>query len=177
MSKANKNSGFSLIELVIYVGIFALVIVFLFQFLLNLLSANAQGKAFEALINNSLQTLNTIDAEIKNASALYEGTSLFGEPLGQLSLAMPNDEPGVSELYSDIFISSDNRVCIKHDLTGVRCISSSEIEVVSMTFNKIQPATGTEGAQTILVLQNKTSDPADRVLFTLQSSAHVRSYD
>ena len=171
------EKGFSLIELVVYIGLFSLVILFLFQFIFNLLSVNTQSKAFEALINNSLQTLNAIDAEIRNASALYEPTSTFGSADSQLSLVVPNDsDSGPSELYSDIYISEDDRVCIKRDTSGVSCVSSEEIEVVSLTFNKIAPEGGKHGAQVILVMQNKTNNSEDRVLFTLQSSAQVRAY-
>ena len=177
MSVVNKNSGFTIVEFIVYTAIFALVILFLTQLLIGLLAANVRGRAREATITNAITAVNAIDHEIRHAQALYLPTSDFTSSVGQLSLVTSDNLPaGETAIFVDIYVSADGRLCIKREVGGVVCVTSAEVNVTGLDFNRIQPGTGTEGAQTIITLEYQTNDADNRVQWSLQSSTHVRNY-
>ncbi|MEX2008216.1 MAG: prepilin-type N-terminal cleavage/methylation domain-containing protein [Candidatus Spechtbacterales bacterium] len=177
-SKLTAHQGFTLVELIVYIGILGIILVFLSQFLVSTLRANSQGKAREAVITNAVQAVNAIDFEIRNAEDIYLPTSQFGED-GQVSLVTNTDflEKGTSG-FADIFISEDGRLCIKRDPIGTSCVTSSEVVVTDISFTLIHPGTSQRaGIQTNITVEYDTQSEAFKLPFTLQTSSHVRSYE
>lgn len=178
MKRKNKHSGFTMVEFIVYTAMFALVVMFLIQLLLGVLSANARGKSREAVITNALLAVTRIDFEIRHAETVYDPTSDFVSSMGQLSLVRSFNLPANEvETYVDIYVSDDKRLCIKDEVSGIVCVTSNEVEVVGLDFNRIQPSAGPDGVQTIVTLEYKTSDTDNRAQFSIQSSAHIRNYD
>src|SRR3989338_2162755 len=110
MNKTDKNYGFTIIEFIIYIALFAFVMLFLVQFLVGILASQVQTKAREEVINNAVSAINRIDFEVRHATRIYDPTSVFSSDNGQLSLVTPKD-PGQDELetYVDIFLSDGGR--------------------------------------------------------------------
>jgi hypothetical protein len=173
-----REGGFTLVELVIYTGILGLILVFLSQFIVNALLANAHGNAREATINNAVVAVNAIDFAVRHADALYEPTSVFGAG-GQLSLVTSvNVVTGERVGYVDIYISDDERLCIKKDYTGVVCVTSDAVRVTNVQFTNIDPpVSGHQGVQTLITLEYKSTNPDIKTPFSLQSSSNVRGYE
>lgn len=178
MIRRFPQSGFTLVELIIYMGIFGIVIIFLSQFIISALLANAHGNAREAAINNAVVAINAIDFEVRHADALYEPTSAFGAD-GQLSLITSTNLPaGEPTGYVDIYVSDDERLCIKKDRLGVVCVTSDAVRVTSLQFTIIDPPTNErQGVQTLITVEYNTTDVDNKASFSLQSSSNVRGYE
>lgn len=173
-----KSKGFSLIEFVIYTAIIALVILFLFEFLTGIVINQSRAKAREAVITNATTAINVIDFEIRHANAIYDATSTFGVSPGQLSLNttqnLPNDETGT---YVDIYLDSNQRLCIKRESVGAQCVTSDKVNIIRLQFIKTTLQGGAEGGvQTNITVEYDTNDADLNALFTLQSFARLRSY-
>jgi len=176
--KFQDRRGFSLIEFVIYTAIIALVILFLFEFLVGIVLNQARGKAREAVISTTSTVINTIDFEIRHASAIYDTTSNFTSSNGQLSLVSTQNLPtGETETYVDIFLNSNQEVCIKRETTGVACISTDKVNITSLSFEKVTLQDGTEsGARTTISAQYDSNDADLNSSFTIWSFTRLRNY-
>ena len=173
-----KSRGFSLIEFVIYTGIIALVVLFLFEFLVGIVSNQSRGSAREAVITNAVTAINSIDFEVRNASYIYDATSVFGSSPGQLSLSTTQNLPeGETQTYVDLFVSMDQKLCIKRETSGVECITSDKVNVTNLQFTKVILTNAEEsGIQTNITVEYDTNDSDLVTPFTLQSFARLRNY-
>lgn len=184
-SEANKpmklmklKNGFTLIEFIVYIAIFALMTLFLFEFLFGILSNQARGIAREAVINNANKAVSAINFEIRHAIRIYDSTSDFASTNGQLglvtTLSLGSEEV---ETYLDIYINSSQQLCIKRELSGVNCFTSLDVKVTSLDFRKALLADGTEsGVQTIITIEYDTANIDTKAPFTLQSFSRLRRY-
>lgn len=174
----NKNAGFTLMELVVYIAILLLATLFLFEFLTGILINQSRTKTQEAVINNVSGAINVIDTEIRHAASIYEPTSNFASSTGQLTLRTEKDAPAEEEeIYVDIYIDENSRVCVKKDVSAPVCITTEEVIVTDLQFNKINFANGTEsGIQTIMTAEFNTADADNKTPYTVQSFARLRSY-
>jgi len=172
------SRGFTLIEFIIYIAIFSLMTLFLFEFLFGILSNQARGIAREAVINNANKAISAVDFEIRHAMRIYDPTSDFISTSGQLSLVTILSLPArETETYLDIYVNSNQQLCIKRELSGANCITSNDVKVTSLDFQKALLADGTEsGVQTIITIEYDTIDTDTKAPFTLQSFSRLRSY-
>lgn len=175
--KKNQEKGFTLIEFVVYTALFGLIIVFLFQFMLSVVSHQGRGKIREAVISNTTHVANTIDSEIRRAYGIYDPVSQFGVSGGHLSLATRGSLPsGESETYTDIYLSSDNKVCVKKESTGVVCITTPDVVVTQLEFQKITLSDGSEsGIQTKLTIEYDTPDTDKKAPMSIQTFTRLRN--
>jgi len=103
----NNSQGFSLMELVVYMALLIIVVVFLFQFLLSVLGSESRGNAREEVISNATIAINAIDFEIRHSESIYDPASDFISDPGQLSILSKKDlVAGEVDAYVDIFINS-----------------------------------------------------------------------
>ncbi|MEX2145291.1 MAG: type II secretion system protein [Candidatus Spechtbacterales bacterium] len=170
-----KKSGFTLIEFIIYIAIFAFVVLFLVQFLIGILSSQVRTKAREEVINNAVIAINRIDFETRHAGRVYDATSVFSSDNGQLGLVTPNNpSQGEQETYVDIFLSADGRLCTKREASGIMCFTSEKVVVTVLRFEKIE--TEPEGAKITITVEYNTAIEENKVPYTLETSMKVRGY-
>jgi len=173
-----RERGFTLMEFVVYTAIFAIIVVLLVQLIVSVVVSNTRGKAREAVINNAVAAVNAIDLEIRHAQAIYDPTSNFTSSPGQLGLVSIHDLPDDESIaFIDIYINSDQHLCIKKESTGNLCVTSDEVNVTALNFTKIDLAGDLpDGIQTKITVEYVTNDADQRVSFDLQSSSNVRAY-
>ena len=171
-----RQWGFTLVELLVYTAILSLVLALSAQFALSVLEASAKSIAKERVQANAANILQAFDFEVRHAQALYTPTSDFiGDP-GQLSIVtsrnLPSDE---TRTYVDIY-ADNRRLCVKRELAGISCISSSEVEITSLVFTRILQAGGAESVRMRISLRNMSPKVEYQFAETLQTSARLRSY-
>jgi len=172
------KEGFSLMEFVVYTALLVVVIMFLFQFLLGAVNSQRRGGSKEKIINNTINAMHAIDFEIRHASDIYDATSDLVSDPGQLSLLSKNaGYSGETEAYLDIFVDSDERLCIKKESTGTQCLTLVGISVASLDFSKVYLEDGTEdGILTALTLEYDAGGSSGVLSHSVQSFTQVRNY-
>jgi len=80
-----------------------------------------------------------------------------------------------TESYIDIDLDG-GRFCVKRELTGVSCISSSGVEVTSLAFTRVIQAGGAESVRMRFTIRNRSSKAEYRFEESIQTSARMRSY-
>ncbi|MEX0870092.1 MAG: prepilin-type N-terminal cleavage/methylation domain-containing protein [Candidatus Spechtbacterales bacterium] len=177
MSITNKKSGFTLLELIVYTAIFSFVILALFQFLASILVSQARGGARDTVISNTINAVNLIDYEIRHSEGVYNPTSEFGTTSGQLSLVTRNDlPPAEDEAYVDIYVNSSGKLCMKKEISGVRCIMSGDVTVTKLEFTQILKNGEPEGVRTSVEIEYTIPREPRRESFELNSFSKPRSY-
>ncbi|MDX1535348.1 MAG: hypothetical protein R3346_01120 [Candidatus Spechtbacterales bacterium] len=164
-------------EFVVYTALLGLILVFLFNFLLGIIGHQGKGKIREAVISNTTHVANTIDYEIRRAHQIYDSTSQFDVASGQLSLDTRNSVPnGESSTYVDIYLNSENQVCIRRESDGVVCLTTDNVNVTQLQFKKITLSDSSEsGIQTNLTVEYNTNDPDQKLPMNIQTFTRLRN--
>ena len=168
--------GFTLVELLVYTATFSLVLVLAVIFVMGVLEATAKSNAKEEVQANAAAIIQLFDTTVRHSQSVYDRTSDFiGDP-GQLSLVSIRDLlPQETESYVDIY-SDEGKFCVKRELYGVLCASSSKTELTSLTFREITQAGGAESVQMIFTIRYKSPKQEYYFMETYQVSARVRPY-
>lgn len=168
--------GFTLIELLVYTAVLALVLTLAVQFALGVFVSSAKSAAKEEVQVNAAAIIQAFDFESRHAQAVYTSTSDFISDPGQLSLVstreLPTDE---TVAYLDMYLEG-GRFCMKRELTGISCVSSSGVEVTSLLFTRITQAGGAESIQMRFSIRNRSPKAEYQFAQSLQTSVRLRSY-
>lgn len=101
------RNGFSLLEIVIYIALLAIIVVFLTQSVLSLTAAYRKAQAERDVLAAGRAAMETISREVQHAKLVYQPTSILGATLGQLSLETPLDPmSGESAAYADFYVDN-----------------------------------------------------------------------
>ena len=89
-SKQQANEkGFTLMEILVYIGIFTIVMTYIIGFSLEIVRNRIKNEAMQAVEENARFALGRMVQELKEASSVNTGASVFGVHPGVLTLVMP----------------------------------------------------------------------------------------
>ena len=170
------NKGFTLMELLVYSALVALVITLAIVFAISITKETSKSSIREEVQRNAAGILRTFDFEVHHARGIYTPTSDFlGNP-GRLSLLTSLTPPtGESSGYLDMYVDA-GAFCLKRELTGVSCITSSNVQVSSLTFTRIVQSGGQESAQMRATVRYVHPNAEFQFPLTVQTSARLRGY-
>lgn len=132
----NKNKGFTLIELIVYVSALAVIAVILTLFVFNFINIYAKIRITKEVSESSQIAMETILLEIKHAKDIYAPTSFFNTHPGQLSLETEKDAPiGEQTIYIDFYLDENNRLCMKKEGQEAESLTPENIEINNLIFN------------------------------------------
>lgn len=144
MRKSKHNSGFTLLEIVLYVGLLMIVVVFTNSFAVAIIRINASSELTEQARDNAHHTLDIIDKEIRLARSVYTPTSVFKISPGQLSLETGEQPPtGETATYVDFYLD-DERLYLKREGQTPELIIAENIRVTSITFTHLTAGSAPE---------------------------------
>lgn len=153
--KKNKNcSGFTLIELIVYVGLAALVIVSTTLFILDIIGGKVKSEVIQEVQQNARLALERITQEIHGAQSINLGSSSFGvnlasSPGSKLSLDMR--EAALDPTEFDV---ASGILRIRQGASGPDPLTSDEIEITNLTFHNLTSPNGrTENIRVSLSLE------------------------
>lgn len=170
------KKGFTLMELLIYSAIIALIIVFTVLFVLSIVKETAKSSVREEVQRNAANILRVFTFEVREAQSIYTSTSDFSGNPGRLSLLITRNLPaGETSSYIDMY-TDDGAFCVKRELTGVSCITSSGVDVTSLAFTRIVQAGGQESVRMRFILRYDHPNAEFQFPATVQTSARLRSY-
>ena len=174
----SHKSGFTLIELVVYVAVLGMVLASVLTFLLWVVKSQTKTDAMRQVLAAGQRTLEVISREASVAQGVYTPTSVFGSSPGQLSLQTAA-YPAPGETYSYIdFYKCQDKLCMKRESQNPLAITSDNVSLTNLTFSHIVTGQNRSSLQITLTLAAKTfsPNPEYQASLTLTDTVTLRSY-
>ncbi|MDP4008845.1 MAG: type II secretion system protein [bacterium] len=131
-----KQKGFTLIEVLVYVGVVGIVASSVISFSLWMLRTQGNLERQEAGLAEGERVMSAISREIWGSFEVYEPTSTLKEHPGQLSLktarSVPAEDPFV---YTDIYLCGD-KICVKREGEDSVVASSEDVVIEQLIFTR-----------------------------------------
>lgn len=172
MAIVNKK-GFTLVEILVYIAIFAILMVVISSFVLGLIKANTKYQTKREVVENAMNITKTLSYEIQQASSIYTPTSVLGSNPGQLSLEttlnMPTDE---KRTYIDFYLDGGN-LYLKREGADSLKLNSANTKITNLVFEKFKP----EAIKIQLTVAYKSSatKPEYQFSYSLVSAVSLRN--
>lgn len=172
MKKASQK-GIGLIEILVYIGVFSLIIVVVVSFVFWLIRSNIKAKVMRETLNNSERVIELMIQEIKEADNIYIPTTTNS----QLSLKTKKYLPSGEKISFIDFYLCGVRICLKKESQDGIFLTSENIEITNLVFTQILSG---EAPSIQIKLSANYKNPADRPEYRasidLTSSVSLRLY-
>lgn len=170
------KKGFTLIELMTYVGVFGILVGAVGVLLFWTVRTQAKVQAENEAVFQASRAMEVMTKEIQGAKSIYTPTSVFGVDPGQLSLETDSQIPqGETSAYVDFFVCG-TRLCLKREGQNPLPLTSEKVEVGQFQVTRIV----TGGAPSVRVDLTVTVNPTGLLEYTatvpLTFTASLRSY-
>lgn len=170
-----KENGFTLIEVLVYAALLAIVSLVILLFVNQLLGVNESTRRTRESLDNARRALETITQEIRHADSLYTPTSVFGTNPGQLSLVTTRDLPADEDLtYVDFYLDNNN-LYLKREGQTDQLVTSEKVKVTNLTFTNNNVG-GEDAIRTAITVEHRDPTSGSKNTVTLTSSAVLRKY-
>jgi len=169
--------GFTLMEVLVYIAILAIVILVISSFLIWAVRTNTKNKVMAETLDNARRAVEIITHEIKEAESIYAPTSIFDSHPGQLSLETKKYSPvGESLTYVDFYLC-ENHLCLKKESQDPIFLTSDRVEVKNLIFSQIISGQIPSIQIDLRVdYKNPAGRPEYQASVDLRSVASLRSY-
>ena len=167
------KKAFTLVEILVYIGIFFLVITIIISFVFWLVRSNAKLKVMREALDNANRVMEIITYETKGAKSIYTPTTSSN----QLSLETTNYLPeGEETTYIDFYLC-DSALCFKKESQDTVVLTSDSVEITNLVFTRIVSGQA-DSIQIDLTVnyKNPADRPEYRALVDLTSTASLRIY-
>lgn len=139
-NKKNKiNRGLTLLEVVIYIALFAFLLVLVVNVLLSLSTTFVEVSRLRALAFAGNASLERISREIRDASSIDGGGSVFGEHPGELILE--GEDVDGNERTIHFFLDADERLYVEENSGSDELLSGENIRVSNLIFYDLSGVT------------------------------------
>lgn len=135
--KTNNQKGFTLIEILIYIAILAMIVSVTSSFLNWSIKSNTKAKAMRETLDNTRRVVEIMSHEIKEAKSIYIPTSVFDSHPGQLSLETLHYLPAAEETSYIDFYLCETYLCFKKEGQNSIILTSDRVEVNNLEFTQI----------------------------------------
>ncbi|MBI4359834.1 MAG: prepilin-type N-terminal cleavage/methylation domain-containing protein [Candidatus Jacksonbacteria bacterium] len=150
MKMLKDNYGFTLIEVLVYVGILTVAVAVMSSFVLAIIRLNSYTATTADVLRSAERAVEIIDQEIRLAESVYTETSVFGASPGQLSVVTRvGAPPGETETYVDFYID-DGRLYVKREGQTPELIIAQDIRITNFTLTRFTKA-GAPSSQAIRI--------------------------
>ncbi len=162
------KKGFTIIEIVLYVALLAIVVGAVSALLVFTLRSQAKLQSQRDITFQASRLIDIMTREIVQAESIYSPTSIFNVSPGQLSLETKNQVPqGETSTYVD-FYQCGTQVCIKREGQNSQALTSNSVQVTMLEFQVVNPAPAIPSIQINFTLSSHDSSLA------ITSSASLR---
>mgnify|MGYP001582514228 CR=1 FL=1 len=151
-----RDKGFSLIETILYIGVFGILVTVISQLVVGTITNYKELKARDELVSSANEIFGFFLKETKNADSIYLSRSVFDSSSGFLSLVSPfqfGDEVGSSG-YVDLYVS-EGKAWLKRGGETAMALTSDNVEVTRFEFARSVPKQGLEGVRFYLGIRDK----------------------
>jgi len=174
----NTSKGLTLITVLVYVTLLALIAVLLTRIATSFIRANTEAQLTGEVIDSSQRSLALITQEIQEASGVYTPTSILGSHPGQLSLAtthnLPTDE---AVTYVDFYVD-DEHLYVKREGAAPALVTSERVKVENLTFTHLYPTSDHSAVRIAATFTADVpgADTQTRTSISLTSTVSLRNY-
>jgi len=168
-----SGAGFTIIEVLVSVGIISMMLVLFSSFFTQMYALNAKTTAYREVSENAKKVMEIIAYEIKGAESVYTPTT----SASQLSLETYRYLPGGEDISFIDFFVCGAALCLKKESQAPIPLTSDTVEVESVAFSQV--ITGGFPSITIdLTLANKNpnNNPNENYETQLVSTVSLRKY-
>ena len=139
----NEQKGFTLVEILTYIAVLAIIILAVSSFFLWMIRFSSQILARREVLDNSRRVVEIMTYEIREAKSIYTPTSA----LTQLSLETIHHLPeGEISAYIDFYLC-ENHICLKREGEDPLILTSNRVEVKSLEFSYVAITSDTPSVQ------------------------------
>lgn len=141
----NKNKGFTLIELILYIGLTGLVLTSITGYFMNLLKTYTLTRNLISIANDQAIVFEKINTDIRYAENVDDATCIFDDDNGKLVVI----KDGNSYEY---YLESGAVVKSVNSGSAVP-ITSNDVSIVKLRFEKIDTVHGKEGVNMTILTE------------------------
>lgn len=175
LANRELQSGFTLIEVLIYATIFVIIGVVISSYFIQIVNVTETSRRARESNDNASRAMNVITQEIKHATAVYTPTSVFGTNPGQLSLETTRDLPAEENTTYVDFYLDDEGIYLKREGQAGELITSEKVKVTTFTFTHLTGGTDTS-VQVNLTVEYIDAASGPKTPVTLTQTASLRSF-
>ncbi|MBI2054937.1 MAG: prepilin-type N-terminal cleavage/methylation domain-containing protein [Candidatus Sungbacteria bacterium] len=151
-------TGFTLIEIMVYVAILAVISAFLLQTLISFSAVYRKVQAERDVLANARGAMETLGLEIRGAKNVYTPTSALSATTSQLSLATSlSSNVNEALTYVDFYVDN-KRLYSKREGAAASPITSENVEVAEFLVERVTAGTR-ESARITLTLTSALRGP------------------
>ncbi len=170
-----KERGFTLIEIIVYIVILALISLAILVFINQLLGVNETTRRTRESVDNARRIIDTIAQEVRHADSVYTPTSSFGVSPGQVSLETSRDVPTDEDsTYVDFYVDN-NGVYIKRESQTAQLLTSEKVKVTNLTFTNLNGSTSRPAVRISVTVEYNSPISGPKNEVTLKTTAVLRS--
>lgn len=137
MNKQQGKRGFSILEMILYVGIISMVMVTVVSLAISLLNLRVKERAMASIQSNEARILGRLEDAARHATALNIGTSVFSADPGTISFDMADVgvDPTIFSLTAD-----DGALQVQEAGGAVVTLTTDDISVTNFTVTNLTTA-------------------------------------
>lgn len=148
LKKNKSQTGYSLVEMLIYISMLIILLVAIIQGVIMLSSSYINIKAVRSIENSAFTAINRLENDIRSSTSIDTSTSTFGVNPGMLKLNI-----GTSTTVR--FYLSNQRLYVEENGSNTGPLTFANVRVTSLVFRNI----------------TTTNSSAIKIEMTLQSSS------
>ena len=174
--QAPRFSGFTLVEIILYISSLSLLILALSSLTLSTIKNYRSAKTKENLTTSADAVLGAFLQETRNAGRIYSPTTVFDSDNGELSLTttfQPTDETE-STTYIDIYLAG-GRVWLKRENETAVALTDEAAEVTQFKVVEVKP-NDIEGIRLYLSIRDRinTGEKITLTTFALPKGNYIQ---
>ncbi len=176
--RAKFRTGFTLIEMIIYVALVTTVISVIVGFAFWAIQVGSKVKINYEVTDNARRAMETMVFEIKKSKSIYTPTAIFDVSPGQISLEqIATTTPGEVMTFVDFFKCADS-LCLKREGQDPVKITTAQVKIVNLSFSPLLNSTTTPSVQINLQVDSVSSSSRPEYFssINLTTTAALRSY-
>lgn len=168
--QGKKQKGFTLMEVLVYLAVLAIIIASVSSFLVWAIKSNTKARAMREVLDNARRVMEIMVYETRGASSIYTPTSTSTQLSLQTTRYLP---PGDEVGYIDFYLCQETTLCFKKDSENPIALTSDSVEVDNLEF--IQIATSSVQINLGIIFKNPQNRPEYEASIDLSSTVSIRA--
>ena len=164
-SEPCMEKGFTLIEMIIYMGIVSGVVISMIYFSLTIASSRNKAHVAQEVQSNGRTVLDILNQRIRSSTGLNSTSSTFDTHPGVLSLFMSDGSKSPT-----VFDISGNTLRITEGSAAAVPITSDEVKVTNLVFTNLTSATTSARENVRIQMTIEFDNPSGDVRFNYTQS-------
>ena len=169
--------GFTLIELILYVGLITIILSTVAPFVLTIIQSGVKSATSQEVYSSARYVSERIKSEIRNANSIYEASSTFGVNFATSSGVMFSLNGGIDANPTNIEVVS-GAVRITEGTSTPVLLNSSDTIVTNLTFYNYSTTTITRNIGFTLTMTDSATTTRQEYMATstIKTSVELRSF-